>query len=219
MIPRTLEPEVMDSDEEALTYDHMDHRDVNARFVSDLLAVAPSARRVLDLGAGTALIPIELASRAQECLVTAVDLAPSMLRQGAHNVARAGLVGRISLVVASASDLPYAAGDFDAVVSNSLVHHVPNPGALFRSAARVAGGRATVFIRDLCRPDTEQEVEALVERYASGESEAARELFRASLRASLTIEEVRDAVEGSGLSGASVTMTSDRHWTLVRAAS
>jgi hypothetical protein len=45
MIPRTLEPEVMDSDAEALTYDHMDHRDVNARFVSDLLAVAPYAAR------------------------------------------------------------------------------------------------------------------------------------------------------------------------------
>lgn len=219
MIPRTLEPEVMDSDAEALTYDHMDHRDVNARFVSDLLAVAPSVRRALDLGAGTALIPIELVSRTRDCFVTAVDLAPSMLRQGALNVARAGLVGRISLVVASASDLPYAAGDFDAVVSNSLVHHVPDSAALFRSVARVAGERATVFIRDLCRPASEAAVEELVELYASGESEAARELFRASLHASLTVEEVSDAVKGSGLSGASVTMTSDRHWTLVRAAS
>ena len=36
---RVLEPEVMDSPEEAGDYDSMDHGDVNRLFVSDLLAV------------------------------------------------------------------------------------------------------------------------------------------------------------------------------------
>src|SRR3954468_22400865 len=80
MLPRILEPEVMDSTEDAREYDAMDHSTVNTGFVNDLLAaltdwslkrpvqtadasIAPIVR-VLDLGAGTAQIPIELARRA-----------------------------------------------------------------------------------------------------------------------------------------------------------
>ena len=36
-LERILEPEVMDSPEEATNYDSMDHREVNRRFVEDLL--------------------------------------------------------------------------------------------------------------------------------------------------------------------------------------
>ena len=38
MLPRTLEPEVMDTAEEAADYDAMDHSEVNRVFVDDLLA-------------------------------------------------------------------------------------------------------------------------------------------------------------------------------------
>ena len=38
MIPRVLEPELMDTALEAADYDAMDHTEVNRRFVDDLLA-------------------------------------------------------------------------------------------------------------------------------------------------------------------------------------
>ena len=41
MLPRVLEPEVMYTEEEARDYDRMDHAEVNARFVADLLAEGP----------------------------------------------------------------------------------------------------------------------------------------------------------------------------------
>ena len=37
MLPRTLEPEVMDTVEEAVDYDSMDHSAVNTLFVEELL--------------------------------------------------------------------------------------------------------------------------------------------------------------------------------------
>ena len=46
MLSRVLEPEVMDSSEEALDYDRMDHAEVNRRFVDDLMAAAPDERAV-----------------------------------------------------------------------------------------------------------------------------------------------------------------------------
>jgi hypothetical protein len=55
-LPRSLEPEMMDGEQEAREYGAMDHREVNARFVADLLAVGAPLRRVLDVGTGTAVV-------------------------------------------------------------------------------------------------------------------------------------------------------------------
>ena len=66
MLKRTLEPEVMDSHEEAVTYDEMSHEAVNDLFVTDLLTAGLPAGEILDLGAGTGRIPIELSKREEE---------------------------------------------------------------------------------------------------------------------------------------------------------
>ena len=60
MIERVLEPEVMDDPKESLQYDEMDHLQVNQRFVDDMQKFAPVEGRVLDIGTGTARIPILL---------------------------------------------------------------------------------------------------------------------------------------------------------------
>ena len=67
MLDRILEPEVMDSADEALEYDRMDHSHVNRVFVDDFLSAfvrddMPNRLpyRIFDAGTGTALIPIEL---------------------------------------------------------------------------------------------------------------------------------------------------------------
>ena len=62
MLPRVLEPEVMDTAQEAADYDAMDNREPNDRFATDCLQFArfsPGARS-LDVGTGTALIPIAM---------------------------------------------------------------------------------------------------------------------------------------------------------------
>ena len=92
MLPRVLEPEVMDSPAEARDYDAMDHAGVNRLFAADFLAAwgaGPGA--VLDVGTGTAQIPVELCRQAVRLRVTGVDLAEHMLRLGRDNVSRAGL--------------------------------------------------------------------------------------------------------------------------------
>ena len=58
MLNRVLEPEVMDDRDEAIAYDAMDHELVNRLFVDDLLGAGPIGIDCLDLGTGTALIPI-----------------------------------------------------------------------------------------------------------------------------------------------------------------
>ena len=149
MLPRTLEPEVMDSPEEAQDYDSMDHAAVNDLFVADFRAVWNGGIPILDLGTGTAQIPIALCRQVPTARVIAVDAAESMLAVGRENAARAGLSDRLDLQLADAKKLPFANGSFAAVMSNSIVHHIPEPGAVLiemvpqSSAAAAASSSAT----------------------------------------------------------------------------
>ena len=98
----------MDSELEALDYDQMDHREVNARFVDDLTSLSADLTQGPRRRRGTAQIPIALCKRAPEAKVVAIDLAQHMLRLGSHNVERAGFAGVICLERrdAKALDLP-----------------------------------------------------------------------------------------------------------------
>ena len=217
MLPRVLEPEVMDTELEARDYDAMDHSAVNALFVSDFLSEAAGAHAlpgpVLDLGTGTAQIPIELCRREPRAQVVAVDLAEQMLVLARRNVERAGLAGRIELRKADGKRLPFADSEFFAVMSNSIVHHIPAPKSALEEALRVTRRGGRLFFRDLLRPERDADVEALVARYAAGANDHQRALFDASLRAALTLEEVRAIVDELGLCRNCVAATSDRHWT------
>lgn len=219
MLPRVLEPEVMNTDEDAREYDAMDHSVVNAQFVTDLLAAldtwSPTTARlqILDLGVGTAQIPIELARRHPTAHITAVDAAPSMLALARTNVAAATLSERIEAIQADAKCLPFAASSFPVVISNSIAHHIPEPLSVFKEAVRVTIQGGFLFHRDLARPDAERQLMQLVDAYAGKDTPYQRQLFAQSLQAALSLDEVRDLVTSLGFAGKSVQMTSDRHWT------
>lgn len=214
MLTRVLEPEFMDSEDEALDYNAIDHTAVNRAFVADFLAFRPDTPgQVLDLGTGTALIPIELCRATTHLSVLAVDAAAEMIKVAVRNVSNAGLDSRIALEIVNARQLPYPSGAFSAVISNSIVHHIPDPFELFSEIARVCGSGGTLFVRDLIRPDDEPTLEHLVSTYMVGASPAQSKLFADSLRAALTVAEVQSLVAQLGFPPRSVTQTSDRHWT------
>jgi SAM-dependent methyltransferase len=224
MLPRVLEPEVMDSLEDAVEYDAMDHTVVIAAFVADLLAAlndwslqrpvtSSTTLRTLDLGAGTAQIPIELARRTPAIHITAVDAAKNMLALAEKNVSAAGLSDRITLLLADAKQLPFDSGAFDVVISNSILHHIPGPEVVICEAVRVTAPGGFLFHRDLARPNDENAVLELVASYAADATSYQRSLFAESLHAALTVDEVSNLVAHFSFDRESVHMSSDRHWT------
>ncbi len=214
MISRVLEVEAMDDPQEAAEYDAMDHAAVNRAFVDDMLAGRPIAGEVLDLGTGTAQIPIELARRNPAVHVTAVDLSSAMLQVAARNVAAAGLASRIVLERIDAKRLPFPDGRFACVVSNSIVHHLPAPLGVLREAVRVAAPGGLLFFRDLLRPETVEDLARLVDLYAGGANDHQRKMLADSLHAALAVEEMQELVGQIDLPvDSQVRATSDRHWT------
>ena len=220
MLPRILEPEVMDSEEEARDYDAMDHREVNREFAADFLAfcrealpTAETPQRILDVGTGTAQMPIELCRQAPHCRVIAIDLASEMLKLAERNVRAAGLQDRIELRLQDAKHLP--AGDlYDAVISNSIVHHIPEPRDVLREMLRVLRPGGVLFVRDLLRPPDLATLDQLVLTYAGSENAHQQKMFRDSLHAALTLDELGDLLESFDRPRSWVKQTSDRHWTL-----
>lgn len=215
MLSRVLEPEAMDTPEEAQDYDAMDHGVVNAQFVADFLSAHGRCRggEILDLGTGTARIPIALCQADPRAHVLATDLSAPMLALARRNVAEARLDRRIRCFQGDAKHLAQDDGAFEAVISNSIVHHIPRPGPVVREMVRLLAPGGTLFVRDLARPGDEGAIEQILDTYAAGESPTARDLFRASLHAALTLEEVRALVHSLGLPPDGVSLTSDRHWT------
>lgn len=221
MLTRTLEPEVMDTREDAWEYDSMDHAEVNRRFVDDLLATGLVPTReeeeepllVLDIGTGTAQIPILLCQSTDDLRVIGADAAVSMLDLARLNVEIASLRERIQLDQCDAKQMAYRDAMFDAVISNSIVHHIPEPRGVLLEAVRVTKPGGLLFFRDLKRPAEEKEVDRIVEQYAAGCNQHQRTLFRNSLHAALTPPEMQSLVDELGFPAETVEVTSDRHWT------
>jgi ubiquinone/menaquinone biosynthesis C-methylase UbiE len=213
---RILEPEVMDTWLEATAYDAMDFTAVNMTFTTDALALDPHAIKVLDVGTGTARIPILMCQQRPQYLFTGIDLAQSMLIIGQRNIEEANLTQRIKLERVDSKRMPYPDLEFDMVVSNSLVHHLPDPLALFQEISRLVKIDGAILIRDLIRPDNDLIVNELVAKFGGDYDRHQQQLFYDSLQAALTLAEVQEIIDRVGLTGVKLSQTSELHWTLAR---
>jgi ubiquinone/menaquinone biosynthesis C-methylase UbiE len=217
MLERVLEPEVMDDPREARLYDAMDHRKVNLHFLQDFLSDFPSVKstacQILDCGTGTAHIPILFCQELPTLSILACDAAASMLDIAQRNVAAAGLQARIRCQQENATQLGFDAARFDAVISNSLIHHLAHPDFAISEMARVVKPGGFLFVRDLLRPQSVDQIEHLVQLHAGAEPTDSQQLLRQSLAAALDLSEIREMVSRCGFSPDTVQVTSDRHWT------
>ena len=215
---RVLEPEVMDSWQEAFEYDAMDFIEINTAFAQRAIELGPPfSAKILDAGTGPARIPVLLCLKCPQWQVFGIDLAKNMLQIGAQHVKQAGLQHQIVLELVDAKQLPYQDGHFEMVVSNSLVHHLPDPLPFFQELKRVFKPNGALLIRDLIRPADRETMNSLVESIGAEYDTHQKQLFRDSLHAALTLEEVKQLIAQAGLEGVRVYQSSDRHWTAERA--
>jgi ubiquinone/menaquinone biosynthesis C-methylase UbiE len=210
---RALEPELMDDPDQALVYARADFEEENRGFVERFLAYFPdmTAGHVLDLGCGPADIPIRLARALPECRVTGVDGSAPMIAIGREAVRAAGLADRITLRCERFQNMALTE-KADAVISNSLLHHVPNALQFWYALRQVAKPGAVVLVMDLLRPDSPEEAQALVDRYAAGEPALLRRDFYHSLLAAFTDDEVAAQLTALNLSRLLIEVPDDRHW-------
>jgi len=210
---RTLEPELMDDPEQALIYARADFEQENQGFVDRFREYFPdfSEGHVFDLGCGPGDIPIRFARVFPSCRITGVDASAPMLRLAEDAVQQTGLSSRITFRCERFQDLA-GVSVADAAISNSLVHHVRNPLQFWHTLRLVVKPGSPVLVMDLLRPDSPEEVQTIVDRYAAKEPEILRRDFYHSLLAAFTEDEVAAQLAEMNLSRLMVDVPDDRHW-------
>lgn len=165
--------------------------------------------RVLDLGCGTADIAMRFAEIYPKAMIVGIDGSPAMLEMGREFITARGLQSRIDLRLALLPISGRDAEEFDAVVANSLLHHLSDPFDLWSTIRACARPGAPVMVVDLIRPAGPEEARALVEKYAERGHPLVREDFFNSLCAAYTVEDVRGQLQGAGLTAMQVQAVSE----------
>jgi cyclopropane fatty-acyl-phospholipid synthase-like methyltransferase len=218
---RIPEEELMTDAGQSLAYAEADFSDAHDAFVSHFKERFPGFRKgdVLDLGCGPGDITMRFALALPETRITGVDGSQSMLDLGLEDVSRRGLSQRISLKKVFLPDDILLNSRFDAVISNSLLHHLSSSSVLWQTIRSCAKKAAPVFVMDLLRPENIDIARALVEQHAAEISPVVRSDFFNSLLAAYTVEEVEHQLTVNGLDFLNVEVISDRHliiWGLMR---
>ncbi len=210
---RTLEPEVMDDQEQAVAYARADFAEENQGFVNRFRECFPDLieGHVLDLGCGPGDIPIRFVCALPKCRVTGIDAAVPMIQLAKEAVEMADLSQCIAFRCERFQDvmLPEPA---DAAISNSLLHHVPNPLQFWFKLKQLVKPSSPVLIMDLLRPESPEAAQAIVDRYAANEPAVLRRDFYNSLLAAFTEDEVAAQLAEMNLSRLLIDVPDDRHW-------
>ena len=225
-LPRVPEPEVMDDSAEVEAYAsaaaqaHLDS--IDDTFVEHAIRLVSGKERgrALDIGTGPGQIVIKLARRLTLWKFIGVDRSPGMIEQAKANLAAAGgaLAGRVEFQVANGKALEFPDKSFDFVMCNSVLHHIAEPETLLAEMARLVKPGGAILLRDLRRPGRlahPWHVWRNGRRY-SGEM---LRLYRASVRAAYTLEELQHLLDSSVLHGARVFEHRSTHIGIERAIS
>ncbi len=151
---RTLEPEVMAAEEEALAYDELDRlfgEVLFQGFAESAVRMGVTRGRVLDVGTGPGWIAIRTAKLSPEITIDAIDLSENMLRLARRNADAYGVGRRIRFLRADAKRMPFPDGAFDLVICHNMLHQLPEPLAALREIKRVAKPEGAILARDVRR--------------------------------------------------------------------
>ncbi|MCI0654641.1 MAG: class I SAM-dependent methyltransferase [Methylococcaceae bacterium] len=215
---RTLEPELMEDEEQVKAYAEADFEEPHSHFIklfeqnfSDQVIEGTA----LDLGCGPGDISFRFARVFPKCTVHAVDGSRTMLQVARHRLGCSSTMQeQIMFFEGMLPDLHLPYRHYDFLISNSLLHHLPDPGALWSVIKQLSVTGCGVFIMDLLRPENTRTARRMVESYAANEPAILRRDFYNSLRAAFTLDEISAQLRQQQLDYLTLKQVSDRHVTV-----
>ena len=211
-LPRVPEAELMDAADRAAAYANADFAEPHDAFVEQFAQRFSQFRsgHVLDLGCGPADVTVRFARRCPAAVITAIEGAEAMLELAKKRIEVEALAHQITLEHIYLPDPALLQRRFDAIISNSLLHHLADPLTLWEVVAALPKG-APVWVVDLLRPTDRIMLEELVARYAKGADPLLAEDFANSLRAAYRPPEIAAQLRALELAHLNIETTSDRH--------
>ncbi len=154
-------------------------------------------RHCVDIGCGNAMQLLQVAALNPSIRFTGVDPSPVMLDGARRRAERLGLTNVDWETGGFASLLAARPGRFDAAICTMTLHELPDTAALdtaLQAIARAAGDAGAVYIEDFARLKSPASIDFFVGLNAPAVADHFSALYRCSLGAAFTIEELRAAV-------------------------
>jgi 2-polyprenyl-3-methyl-5-hydroxy-6-metoxy-1,4-benzoquinol methylase len=213
MMERVLEPELMEDVEQVRVYARADFTEENQGFVDLFFESCPewSGGHVIDLGCGPGDIPIRFARKFPDARVTGIDASRPMIQLAEEAVKSAKLEERIRFRCERFQEVSLQE-PADAAISNSLLHHVPNPFQFWYKLKHLVKPGSFVLVMDLLRPESAEAAAAIVSQYAADEPPILQRDFYNSLLAAFTEDEIAAQLAEMNLSRLLIDVPDDRHW-------
>jgi len=231
-LPRVPEPEVMDDSSEVEAYSSAAAEaylnKIDDTFVEHAVRLIGSASgRAIDIGCGPGQIVMKLAARLPQWKFIGVDRSLTMIRR-AKEVAephtapeasrmQANARTNVFFLAGDAGALPVEDGSVDLVLCNSVLHHIGDPRRLFSEIRRVAKPGAAILLRDLRRPS--RVLFPLHVRWHGRHYDGLMyKLYRDSVNAAYTAEEVSAMLRTAAIPGARLFTRGSTHLGIERRA-
>jgi len=168
---RILEPEVMESNQEAISFDSY-QKNTMKRWWPFLEKKLKKLRilkgsKILDVVAGPANFSIRLAKK-YKTRVWATDLSNEMLKIARYNIKKSKINKYVSLLKDDAKKMRFRDNSFDFVFCRYTLHQIPHPEKVVNEILRVAKKGGKIFILDAVRPRSKKELEKRVKSSEKG---------------------------------------------------
>ena len=208
---RIPEPDLMESQEQALSYANADFSDSNNLFLNKVFQCSNISENttLLDVGCGDGEIPIKIRST-KKCNITALDGSESMLKEFKKKLDKQNIED-ITVIHQRLEENSFNDESFDIITSNSVLHHVVSPHQYWDELLRLVKSTGTIFIMDLVRPKDEVALTYILDKYG-GNDPTLRNDFDNSLRAAYTLPEVTEQLSVFHSISFDAKLISDRHF-------
>ena len=195
----------------------------NARLLGQTTAVSAlningSNGKFVEIGCGPAKISIYLAEmlrqnniKESDVEIIAVDKCQMMTELAKENIEKFGLSDYITVVKASAHDLPFPSNSVDCIVMQDTLHEISDPVQALREINRTIKTDGSYIVRDLRRPPNRLALNAMLCLLAQGYNKLQKGIFRHSLEAGYTGNELCELAKEAGMSDYQIRPVSITH--------
>jgi ubiquinone/menaquinone biosynthesis C-methylase UbiE len=208
-VPRIpLKEEPLDGEDTVSRYDRYAGRYMQPEYrltVNKIRGYGIKRGRVLDIGTGSGRLVIELAKAKNSGFdIVGLDISAEMLKRAKVNVPAAS-AAKVSLVQATAAQLPFADESFDIVTSYASLHHWLKPVDVFSEMWRVVKPGGLILVRDNRRMLGEPFYKACVWVMSRFMNKQQKQMWPKSILASYTFEEARSILTETKIGQSRVT--------------
>jgi len=222
---RVPEPELMETPLQVKAYADADFSKSDSMVVKELEKYLKKIGKtlnkddfILDVACGPGNISERIAKNWPLVKVVGIDGSKEMLKQ-AEKKLHESFIENLSYELIEINSIAIGEKDFplkaDVLVSNSALHHFHNPHR-FWDALKKLGKKNCIHIhRDLIRPDSINKANDIKEKLLQNSPPVLKKDFYKSLKASFTVEEVKQQLVYAGLSQLGVFQVDELYFEII----